>query len=115
MIVCFVDIGRTVDHHCLEVIVCFVDIGRIVYHHCLEVIVCFVDIGGTVDHNCLSVFFIIDYIIYRATNLNTSPRLTRPLLLHKKSGLLREGLVLYYRQEAPDHRGICLTCDNSWI
>jgi hypothetical protein len=44
-LVCFVDIGRIVDHHCLEVVVCFVDIGRIVDHHCLEVIVCFVDIG----------------------------------------------------------------------
>jgi hypothetical protein len=31
------------------VIVCFVDIGGIVDHHCLEVIVCFVDIGGVVD------------------------------------------------------------------
>ena len=41
MIVCFVDIGGIVDHHCLEVIVCFVDIGGIVDHHCLEVIVCF--------------------------------------------------------------------------
>ena len=30
-------------------IVCFVDIGGIVDHHCLEVIVCFVDIGGIVD------------------------------------------------------------------
>jgi hypothetical protein len=27
VIVCFVDIGGIVDHHCLEVIVCFVDIG----------------------------------------------------------------------------------------
>jgi hypothetical protein len=45
VIVCFVDIGRIVDHLCLEVIVGFVDIGRIVDHHCLEVIVCFVDIG----------------------------------------------------------------------
>jgi hypothetical protein len=26
MIVCFVDIGEIVDHHCLEVIVRFVDI-----------------------------------------------------------------------------------------
>jgi hypothetical protein len=30
VIVCFVDIGGIVDHHCLEVIVCFVDIGGIV-------------------------------------------------------------------------------------
>jgi hypothetical protein len=36
--VSFVDIGRIVDHHCLEVIVSFVDIGGIVDHHCLEVI-----------------------------------------------------------------------------
>jgi hypothetical protein len=42
MIVCFIDNGRIVDHHCLEVIVCFVDIDRIVDHHCLEVIVNFV-------------------------------------------------------------------------
>jgi hypothetical protein len=35
VVVCFVDIGRIVDHHCLEVVVCFVDIGRIVDHHCL--------------------------------------------------------------------------------
>jgi hypothetical protein len=49
VIVCSVDIGGIVDHHCLEVIVCFVDIGGIVDHHCLEVIVCFVDIGGIVD------------------------------------------------------------------
>jgi hypothetical protein len=44
VIVCFVDIDRIIDHHCLEVIVSFVDIDRIVDHHCLEVIVCFVDI-----------------------------------------------------------------------
>jgi hypothetical protein len=37
VIVCFVDIGRIVDHHCLEVNVHFVDIGGIVDHHCLEV------------------------------------------------------------------------------
>ena len=37
MVVRFVDIGRIVDHHCLEVIVHFVDIDRIVDHHCLEV------------------------------------------------------------------------------
>ena len=54
-IVCFVDIGGIVDHHCLEVIVCFVDIGGIVDHHCLEVIVRFVDIGGIVDHHCLEI------------------------------------------------------------
>ena len=53
VIVCFVDIGGIVDHHCLEVIVCFVDIGEIVDHHCLEMIVCFVDIGGIVDHHYL--------------------------------------------------------------
>jgi hypothetical protein len=39
------------------VIVCFVDIGGIVDHHCLEVIVCLVDIGGFVDHHCLEVIF----------------------------------------------------------
>ena len=39
MIVCFVDNGRIVDHHCLDVIVSFVDIGGIIVHHCLEVIV----------------------------------------------------------------------------
>jgi hypothetical protein len=27
------NIGRIVDHHCLEGIVCFVNIGRIVDHH----------------------------------------------------------------------------------
>ena len=59
MIVCFVDIGGIVDHHCIEVIVCFVDIGGIVDHHCIEVIVCFVDIGGEIDfHHCLSFLFI---------------------------------------------------------
>jgi hypothetical protein len=47
VVVCFVDIGGIVAHHCLEVI-CFIDIGRIVDHHCLEV-VCFVDIGIIVD------------------------------------------------------------------
>jgi hypothetical protein len=31
------------------VIIRFVDIGRTVDHHCLEVIIRFVDIGGTVD------------------------------------------------------------------
>jgi hypothetical protein len=36
VIVSFVDIGRIIDHHCLEVIVRFVDIGKIVDHHCLE-------------------------------------------------------------------------------
>ena len=39
VIVCFVDIGRIVDHQSLEVIVRFVDIGKIVDNHCLEVIV----------------------------------------------------------------------------
>jgi hypothetical protein len=38
VIVCFVDIGVIVDHHCLEVNLCFVDIGGIADHHCLEVI-----------------------------------------------------------------------------
>jgi hypothetical protein len=36
VIVCFVDIGGIVDHHCWEVIVCFIDIDRIVDHHCLN-------------------------------------------------------------------------------
>ena len=45
MIVCFVDIGGIVDHHCLQVIVCFVDIGGVVDHHSLEVIVCFASFG----------------------------------------------------------------------
>jgi hypothetical protein len=54
VIVCFVDIGGIVDHHCLEVIVRFVNIGGIVDHHYLETIVRFVDIcGGIVDHYCL--------------------------------------------------------------
>jgi hypothetical protein len=35
----------------LLVVVCFADIGGTVDHHCLEVIVCFADIGGTVDHH----------------------------------------------------------------
>jgi hypothetical protein len=29
VIVCFVDIGGIVDHHCLDVIVHFVDIGEL--------------------------------------------------------------------------------------
>ena len=29
-------IGGTDDHHCVEVIVGFVDIGRIIDHHCLN-------------------------------------------------------------------------------
>jgi hypothetical protein len=41
------------------VIVSLVDIGRIVDHLCLEVIVCFVDIGWIVDHHCLSSLFTI--------------------------------------------------------
>ena len=59
-IVCFVDIGGIVNHHCLEVIVCFVDICGIVNHHCLKGIVCFVDIGGIVNHHCLKaiVYFV---------------------------------------------------------
>ena len=36
MVVCCVDIGRIVDHHCLEMVVCFVDIGRIAKYHCLN-------------------------------------------------------------------------------
>jgi hypothetical protein len=39
VVVCFVDIGGIIDHHCLEVVFCFGDIGGIVDHHCLEVIV----------------------------------------------------------------------------
>jgi hypothetical protein len=31
LVVCFVDIGGIVDHHCLELVVCFVDIGGINY------------------------------------------------------------------------------------
>jgi hypothetical protein len=46
----FGDIGRIVDHHCLDFL-CFVDIGRIVDHHYLNFL-CFVDIGGIVDHHC---------------------------------------------------------------
>ena len=51
--VCFVDIGRIVDHHCLtffrrELSVCFVDIGRIVYFVDIGRIVYFVDIGRIV-------------------------------------------------------------------
>jgi hypothetical protein len=38
----FVNIGRIVDHHCLERLVCFVYIGGIVGHHCLEVILFFI-------------------------------------------------------------------------
>jgi hypothetical protein len=44
MIVCFVDIGGVLDHHCLDMIVCFVDIGGIDDHHCLKVIVCSFDL-----------------------------------------------------------------------
>ena len=44
MIVCFVDIGGIVDHHCLEVFFRFVDIDGIISHQCLETIVRFVDI-----------------------------------------------------------------------
>ena len=57
VIVCFVNIGRIVDHHCLEVIVCFVKIGRFVDHHCLEVILCFVNIDEIVDNHCLNFLF----------------------------------------------------------
>jgi hypothetical protein len=32
------------------VVVCFVDIGGIIDHHCLEVVVSFVDLGGIVDN-----------------------------------------------------------------
>jgi hypothetical protein len=39
------------------VVVCFVDIGGIVDHHCLELVVCFVDIGGIVDHHCFKLSF----------------------------------------------------------
>jgi hypothetical protein len=42
VIVCFVDIGGIVGHHCLERLVCFVYIGGIVGHHCLEVILFFI-------------------------------------------------------------------------
>ena len=36
VVIRFVDIGRIVDHHCLEVVIRFVDIGRIVDNHCLN-------------------------------------------------------------------------------
>jgi hypothetical protein len=36
------------------VVVCFVDIGGIVDHHCIEVIVCFVDIGGEINNKSLN-------------------------------------------------------------
>ena len=39
MVVCFVDIGRLVDHHCLEVDIFVFDIGGLVDHHCLEMVV----------------------------------------------------------------------------
>ena len=51
-IVCFVEIGKIVDHHCLKMVVYFVEIGEIVDYHCLEVIVCFVEIGEIVDYHC---------------------------------------------------------------
>jgi hypothetical protein len=41
------------------VVVCFVDIGRIVDHNCLKVAVCFVEISGIVDHHCLEVLFVL--------------------------------------------------------
>jgi hypothetical protein len=46
----FVDIlvELLIINHCLEVIVCFVDIGGIVDHHCFRDD-CFVEIGGIVD------------------------------------------------------------------
>ena len=59
MIVRFVDIGRIIDHHCLEMIVRLVDIGRIIDHHCLEMIVRFVDIGRIIDHHCFNFLFIM--------------------------------------------------------
>jgi hypothetical protein len=34
VIVCFIDIGGIVDHHCLNFF-CFIDIGKIVDHHFL--------------------------------------------------------------------------------
>jgi hypothetical protein len=87
VIVCFVDICRIVDHHCLdffvllifgivdhhclEVIVCFVDICRIVDHHCLEAIVCFVDSCRIVDHHCLEVIVTILQISTKQSPLNS--------------------------------------------
>ena len=63
MPVCFVDIGRIVDHHCLtffrrELSVCFVDIGRIVYFVDIGRIVYFVDIGRIVYYHCLNFLFV---------------------------------------------------------
>jgi hypothetical protein len=52
LIVCFVDIGGIVVHHCISFL-CFVDIDVIIDHHCLN-LHCFVDIGGIVDHHSLS-------------------------------------------------------------
>jgi hypothetical protein len=77
-VVCFVDIGGIVDHHCLEVVVCFVNIGEINDHHCLEVAVCFVDIVGIIDHHFLEALPIttkyiqppLKVMVNNSTNIN---------------------------------------------
>jgi hypothetical protein len=65
LIVCFVDIGGIIDHHCLEVIVHFVDIGGIIGHHCLEVIVRFVDIDVNYQPS------LPKYSFYNVTGIST--------------------------------------------
>ena len=66
IIVCFVDVGRIVDHHCLfyfrwEIIVCLlilVELMTVTVYTFFrwQVIVCLVDIGGIIDHPCLTYF-----------------------------------------------------------
>jgi len=48
VIVRFVDIGRIVDLHCLEVIVRFIAIDGIVRHHCLNFL--FIKTMSTIHH-----------------------------------------------------------------
>jgi hypothetical protein len=38
------------------VVICFVDIGRVVHHHFLEVVIGFVDIGRNIDQHCFKLF-----------------------------------------------------------
>ena len=56
MIVGFADIGRIVDHHCLELIVRFVYIGRIDDHHCFRSDCSCFDISGIFGNYCLKIF-----------------------------------------------------------
>jgi hypothetical protein len=89
-------------------VVCFVDIGGIVDHHCLNFpsiltaqTVCFVDIGGIVDHHCLNFPSILTaqtvcLMVFIATFNNISVILCRSVLMVEETTALSQVTDRFY-------------------